>query len=126
MGIHGWVGVGLATLFKKNRLMAWIGSRISNMLFLPFIAIAEVQLAHRVRTGVVGGDRRATTAISQAGSFLLDWCLGTIPVGIVIGILCAASSATALAVRRDRKRAARDDEHHGPAATDRGQLAATA
>lgn len=112
VGIHGWVGVGLATLFKKNRLMAWIGSRISNMIFLPFIALAEVQLAHRVRTGAWAQIDR-DTAISQAGSFLLDWCLGTIPVGIVIGVLCGLLGY-ALAVRRDRRRAARELEITGP------------
>ncbi len=89
VGIHGWVAVGLATLFRKNRLWSWIGSRISNMVFLPFIAIAEVQIAHRLRVGAwVDLDREH--ALEQAGTLLLDWCLGTIPVGIVLGALLGA------------------------------------
>jgi uncharacterized protein (DUF2062 family) len=103
VGIHGAIAIGLATLFRKNRLFAWLGSRISNMVFLPFIAYAEVQVAHRIRRGTwvemtVDRDR----ALEQAGQLLLDWCLGTIPVGIVIGTLVGLLGY-AWAKRRDKK-----------------------
>jgi uncharacterized protein (DUF2062 family) len=103
VGFHGPLSLGLATLFKKNRLFAWLGSRISNMVFLPFIAYAEVQIAHRIRTGAwveMTVDRNR--ALEQAGQLLLDWCLGTIPVGIVIGALTGLLGL-AWARRRDRK-----------------------
>lgn len=107
VGIHGWLGIGLATLFKKNRLFAWLGTRISNMLFLPFITIAEVQVSHRLRTGEwVVLDREH--AIDQAGSLLLDWCLGTIPVGLAIASVMGFASY-GIALRRDRRRAAGKD-----------------
>ncbi len=89
VGVHGPLALGLATLFRKNRLWAWLGSRISNMIILPFIAIAEVQVAHRLRVGTwVAIDR--DHALEQAKELLLDWCLGTIPVGIVLGALLGA------------------------------------
>ena len=113
IGVHGWLAIGMATLFKKNRLFAWLGSRISNMVFLPFIALAEVQVSHRVRTGAwLDLDRK--NAIDRAGSLLLDWCLGTIPVGIVIGGILGLI-AWAFAVRRDKRRAKTEAE--APAAT---------
>ncbi len=102
VGVHGPLAVGMATLFRKNRLFAWLGSRISNMVFLPFIAYAEVQVAHRIRTGEFAEmnlDREH--ALSQAGELILDWCLGTIPVGIVIGALTGLLGL-AWARRRDR------------------------
>jgi hypothetical protein len=73
------------------------------MVFLPFIAYAEVQVAHRIRCGrwvemTVDRDR----ALEQAGQLLLDWCLGTIPVGIVIGTLVGLLGY-AWAKRRDKK-----------------------
>lgn len=87
IGIHGGLAIGAATLFRKNRLWAWIGSRISNMVFLPFIALAEIQVSHVARTGeTVAIDRK--TVLTRAPELLLDWCLGTIPVGIVIGAVC--------------------------------------
>ncbi len=103
VGFHGALALGLATLFKKNRLFAWLGSRISNMVFLPFIAIAEVQLSHRVRTGEWVTLEREH-AVDRAGALFLDWCLGTIPVGVAIGFVMGMGS-WALARRRDRRRA---------------------
>ncbi len=116
VGVHGPLAIGLATLFKKNRLFAWLGSRISNMVFLPFIAIAEVQVSYRVRTGEwLKLDR--DQALDQAGALLLDWCLGTIPVGIVIGFVMGMTS-WAFARRRDRRRAAKEAAEQAAAATE--------
>jgi len=109
IGFHGGLAIAMATLFRKNRLFAWLGSRISNMIFLPFIAYAEVQISHRIRVGTwveMTVDR--DHALEQAGTLLLDWCLGTIPVGIVIGALTGLLGL-AWAWRRD-KRLARGDE----------------
>ncbi|HVH43610.1 MAG TPA: DUF2062 domain-containing protein [Labilithrix sp.] len=113
IGFHGALSLALATVFRKNRLFAWLGSRISNMVFLPFIALAEVQISHRLRTGDwVTIDREH--AVDQAGTLLLDWCLGTIPVGgligLVMGVICWA-----LARRRDRRRAEREAAEAGAA-----------
>jgi uncharacterized protein (DUF2062 family) len=106
IGFHGWVAVGFATIFRKNRLFAWIGSRISNMVFLPFIIYAEVEVAHRLRTGVwvVIDLHDRDRVIEQAKELFLDWCLGTIPIGIALGIFFGALGWV-FARRRDRKRA---------------------
>ncbi len=101
VGIHGPVALGLASLFKKNRLFAWIGSRISNVLFLPFIALAEIQLSHRLRTGAfVTLDREHV--LERAHEMLLDWCLGTIPVGVALGAVVGVA-AYRWAHARERK-----------------------
>jgi len=103
VGVHGPLAMALATIFKKNRLFAWLGSRISNMVFLPFIALAEVQVAHRLRAGTwLDLDRQH--ALDRAGELLLDWCLGTIPVGFAIGGVMGLG-AWGLAHRRDTRRA---------------------
>jgi uncharacterized protein (DUF2062 family) len=100
LGFHGWLALAVATVCKKNRLFTWLGSRISNILILPFIALASIQLAHRVRTGAwLVVDREH--ALEQAQSMLLDWCLGSIPVGAALGVLCAVASY-AIARRRLR------------------------
>jgi uncharacterized protein (DUF2062 family) len=106
IGFHGWLAIGMATVLKKNRLFAWLGSRISNMVFLPFITVAEVQTSHMIRTGTwVTIDK--DHALDQAGTLFLDWCLGTIPVGIVIGAVLGVIS-WAVARHRDRRRAAKE------------------
>lgn len=103
LGVHGPVALGLATLFKKNRLFAWLGSRISNMIFLPFIALAEIQVSHRIRTGQwMELDREHV--LDDAPKLLLDWCLGTFPVGTAIGLVMGVLAYWAASVR-DRRRA---------------------
>lgn len=93
LGFHGVVGLALATLFRKNRLFAWLGTRISNMIFLPFIVYAEVQIAHRLRTGAW-----ANIVIDREHPFdamwplLLDWILGCIPVGGAIALVMGLGS----------------------------------
>ncbi len=133
VGVHGPLAMGLATLARKNRLFAWLGSRISNMVFLPFIALAEVQLSHRIRTGAFV-DLAREDILAQAPHLLLDWCLGTIPVGVALGIVMGLL-AYAFAKRRDARRARtaaatesapetnRDSEDAVAGATNAGPLA---
>ena len=91
LGFHGVVALFAATLFKKNRLFCWLGSRVCNVLTLPFIVGAEIEVARLLRTGqwlVI--DRN--TIVDQAPSLLLDWSIGTVPVGgvlaLVLGFTC--------------------------------------
>jgi uncharacterized protein (DUF2062 family) len=104
VGFHGPLALALATVLKKNRLFAWLGSRISNMVFLPFITLTEVQVSRRLRTGE-WLDLDSSRALEQAPELLLDWCIGTIPVGIAIGGVMGIAS-WAIALRRARRRAA--------------------
>jgi uncharacterized protein (DUF2062 family) len=103
-GLHGWIAVGLATLFRLNRLFAWLGSRISFFMIYPWIVIAEVELAHRARTGE-WVEISKDTAVAKADTLVLDWCIGAIPVGAVLGAICGLA-AYGLALRRDRKKKA--------------------
>ncbi len=103
IGFHGPLAMGMATLARKNRLFAWLGSRISNMVFLPFIALAEVQISYRVRTGAwLVIDREHV--IDQAPKLLLDWCIGMFPVGGAIAAVMGVI-AYGFAHRRDKRRA---------------------
>lgn len=103
VGFHGPLAMGMATLARKNRLFAWLGSRISNMVLLPFIALAEVQVSYRVRTGAwLVIDREHV--IDQAPKLLLDWCIGMFPVGGAIAAVMGFI-AYGFAHRRDKRRA---------------------
>jgi len=106
VGVHGWLALGLATLFRKNRLFCWIGSRVSNFLILPWIVIAEVQLSHRLRTGGFV-ELHESDALEKAPTLILDWILGSIPVGIALAALVGVLSFYAFRFR-DRRRAARE------------------
>ncbi|MEZ4263007.1 MAG: DUF2062 domain-containing protein [Polyangiaceae bacterium] len=107
VGFHGGLALLLATIFKKNRLFCWIGSRIANAITLPFVVLAEVQLAHRLRTGTFLALDRAHI-LDHGTDLLLDWALGTVPVG---GALAAVVGwgAYLWARRRAARRRAADD-----------------
>ena len=89
-GFHGWIALGLATLFRLNRIWAWLGSRVSNILIFPWIVIGEVELGHHLR---FGGWLHLTEAeiVDRKSKLLTDWAIGSIPVGIgaalVLGLL---------------------------------------
>jgi uncharacterized protein (DUF2062 family) len=106
IGFHGGIAVASATILRLNRLWAFIGSRTSAFFVLPLITYAEVEIAHHLRTGAwVTLDRQHV--IEQAKELLLDWFIGTVPVG---GALAATLglAAYALARRRARSRAQAD------------------
>ena len=115
VGLRPWIAVAVATVVKKNRLFCYLGSHTSNIVFTPFITLAEIQLGHRLRTGAwMDLDRKHV--IDQAPSLLVDWCLGAGPVGVTIAAVLGFS-AYRFARRRDAARAARALAEAGAATT---------
>ena len=105
LGLHGWIAVGAATLFRLNRLYAFLGSRVSSVFVLPWIVLCEVQLAHRMRTGSFLALTKSDV-LAKARDFLLDWCIGTLPVG---GAMAAFFAMAAYAWAKRRARRAADE-----------------
>ena len=102
LGFHGMVALGAATLFKKNRLFCWLGSRVCNVVTLPFVVIAEIEVARWLRTGAfIALDR--SKVLDDAPALLLDWALGLIPVG---GALAVSFGLGAFALSTYRARRA--------------------
>jgi uncharacterized protein len=113
LGLHGWVALGLATFARLNRLWAWIGSRVSNMVILPWIALGEIQSAHWLRTGKLV-PLTARDALREGATLLLDWCIGSLLVGSALGLVLGL---VAYAYARRRARALDATRPGGPQAT---------
>jgi uncharacterized protein (DUF2062 family) len=86
LGLHGWIALGVATVADLNRIWTWVGSRISNILILPWLVIAEIEIGHHLR---FGGWLHLTKeeVMARRGKLLVDWILGCIPVGIVAAVV---------------------------------------
>jgi hypothetical protein len=92
-----WMAMALATLLGLNRLWALAGSRISFTPVFAGIAFCEIELAHRLRTGV-WAELSPHDAIARGKELLGDWLLGTLVVGAVLST--AFGLAAYLAARR--------------------------
>ena len=63
-----------------------MGSRISFFLILPWIVLAEIQVAHHLRTGE-WAPLLSSNVLDHASEWFVDWCVGTFPVGFGLGAL---------------------------------------
>ncbi len=103
VGFHGGLAVALATVLRLNRLWAWLGSRVSNFVILPFIAIGEIQLAHRLRAGTFVS-LNSKDVLDKGGALLVDWSLGCLILGPVIAALTGWLAYTVMRLKRERAR----------------------
>jgi uncharacterized protein (DUF2062 family) len=101
IGLHAGIALALATLLRLNRLWALIASRVSFFLTLPWIVLAEIQVAHHLRTGAWAA-LSTRDAVDHAREWLFDWWLGVVPVGTVLAVLFGALAYGVAAVRRRR------------------------
>jgi uncharacterized protein (DUF2062 family) len=102
LGLHMWIALGLATVFRLNRLLAFLASRFSVMPVFAVITFCEIESSHRLRTGswVALVPREA---VAHGRELLLDWVLGT---GLVGGVLALFAGLLAYAVARRWQHAA--------------------
>jgi hypothetical protein len=98
IGLHAGLALVAATVLRLNRLWALIGSRVSFFALLPWITLAEIETAHRLRTGQ-WAPLSLSDADRQAKEWFLDWCLGALPVGGALALVLGAL-AYAIAARR--------------------------
>jgi uncharacterized protein (DUF2062 family) len=98
VGFHGGLAIAVATALRVNRLWAFVGSRVSNPLTGPPIIFAQIQIAHRIRTGT-WHPIALDTVVAHAPELLLDWMIGLVLVG---GPLSLALGLVAFAWARGR------------------------
>lgn len=101
VGFHGGLAVLAATLLRVNRLYCFVGSRVSNPFIGPWILIAQIQTAHRLRTGA-WVPLTLDTVFSRAHELLLDWFLGMFTIGVPLSLVLALA-AYVWATRRAAK-----------------------
>ncbi|MGH7285833.1 MAG: DUF2062 domain-containing protein, partial [Polyangiaceae bacterium] len=99
VGFHAAIALGVATLFRLNRIWCFLGSRISSIVILPWIVMAEVELAHYAREGSWLHLSR-DELVAQRHRLMLDWILGWFPVGIATGLFFGLLAALAFRLRK--------------------------
>jgi uncharacterized protein (DUF2062 family) len=93
LGFHIWLALGLATIFKLNRLWAMIGSRLSTTPILLVTTFSEIQVAHRLRTGSWAA-MTLHQAVARGPELLLDWAIGSVIIGLGVGAIAGLVAMT--------------------------------
>jgi uncharacterized protein (DUF2062 family) len=86
LGLHMWIALGLATIFRLNRLWAFLGSRTPILPVFMWIAFCEIELGHRLRTGSWAAIE-PREALTHGPQLFHDWLLGAAFVATTLGAL---------------------------------------
>ena len=84
IGFHLGIAFVLATLFRLNRLWAMVGSRVSTNVIYVAVVLAEIQGAHRARTGA-WAPLTMQTVWDHRWEYAKDWMVGATVMGVVLG-----------------------------------------
>ncbi|MBT3317912.1 DUF2062 domain-containing protein [bacterium] len=91
VGVHTWMALGLAFLFRVNRLAAFVGSNVSNPLSLIPLTILDIKvglwMVGKEYPDWLAADQSAKELFELLGEVYLEAWLGSIPVGIIVGII---------------------------------------
>jgi uncharacterized protein (DUF2062 family)/SAM-dependent methyltransferase len=94
IGLHLTLCIVLAWLFGLNQVVVYGAANISLPPFIPFIGFASVQLGERARHGhwltVHLADFTWRNASTWAKTLFVDWLIGGVFVGILIGLVAGA------------------------------------
>jgi uncharacterized protein (DUF2062 family) len=103
LGLHMWVALALATIFRLNRLWAFLGSRVSSNVLFVWITFVEIELAHRLRAGA-WASLAPREALNHGRELLGDWFVGSAFVGPALGGALGLAAYVAMVRRGNRAR----------------------
>ena len=107
-GLHIVLCVALAWLFRLNKLVVYGAANLSIPPLVPFIGFASVQLGERLRhhqwLNISRDDFRLARLRATTTTFVPDWLVGGVALGIAIGLVAGAAVWLVVAQRRRRQR----------------------
>ena len=102
-GVHWILALGLAYLFRLNLVATVLGTQISSPLTAALLAFGSVQLGSWLRTGhflnLKFKELSWRTVPSHFTDFILDWWVGAIMVGILLGLCSFGLTYLILTIR---------------------------
>lgn len=108
LGLHLVLGLGLATLFKLNRLAVLLGTQISTPPLTPLLLLGNAQVGAWLLTGrglaLSLAQIRATPAKRLVAELFWDLLLGGAVVGGVLAAVLGCCAASLVRRRQMQKR----------------------
>ena len=95
-GFHLLICWVVASVLRLNRVYVYLAANISNPVFAPFLIFSELQTGAWLRHGAFQSLTLAAIRAADLQSFGLDYLLGAVVVGAVLGLVTAAGTYAAL------------------------------
>jgi len=95
-GFHLLICWAVGFLLRLNRLQMYVAANISNPVIAPLLVFSEIQTGAVVRRGEFHGLTLETLRTIDVWSFGLDYVIGSVVVGAVLGGMAAAATYAAL------------------------------
>ncbi len=102
-GFHFFICVGLAFLFRLNKVIVYAAAHVSTPPLVPFLAFISVQLGSRLLYGHWAFSSLAEVRARPLGEmlkeFFSDWLVGGLVAGVVLGLLAGVIAFVVLSLR---------------------------
>jgi uncharacterized protein (DUF2062 family)/SAM-dependent methyltransferase len=98
-GFQTLVAVSLALLFRLNKPLTLAGTFINNPLLQPAIVVSSVELGYFLRYGSFRTFHLSALAGPDMKAELLGWAMGSVVLGILVGGVGAAITATVVQLK---------------------------
>jgi uncharacterized protein (DUF2062 family)/2-polyprenyl-3-methyl-5-hydroxy-6-metoxy-1,4-benzoquinol methylase len=125
-GLQTLAALGLAFLFRLNKPLILAATFINNPFFLPFLIGGSLEMGSFLRTGKWQAWQLSAFSAAQLKSEALSWVLGSLVVGVLVGGVCAAMTASVVSWSAPSQRGLRarirfvNRTYRGCASFDRG------
>ncbi len=110
LGFQTLLAIGVAFLFRLNKLAVFIGLQISIPPLTPLVVLASVELGEFLLHGralqLSVAQIRAMTTRELLAKFFLDLSVGGLTLGAVLGVLLGMLTARWITRRREQARRA--------------------
>lgn len=96
-GFQSVAAIGIATLLGLNKPITFGATFINNPLIQPFLVISSIQLGHLMQYGSFVALASFHPKHLDLKERMLDWILGSLVLGLVLGLLAASIFALCFA-----------------------------
>ncbi len=103
LGLHTWMAIGLAFLFRVNRLAAFVGSNLANPLTMAPIVWADIQLGAFLLGRPAPDWRPGKLDWQWVGDRYLEAWVGALLLGSLLALLSYALATRLLERVRSRQ-----------------------
>jgi len=118
-GFHLLLCVVTGLALRLNILVSWLAANISNPFFAPFLVFAEIQVGYLLLHGrpsmLTMEELRAMGVPAVVESFFVAAFVGSLVVGLALGLGFGGFAYLGLKLRRDRKDRQQGQEQSGRA-----------